>query len=339
MIYKIVLTGGPCSGKSTCLEMITKRLEEVGYKVITVPETAREIIQNITIPRPDDYEFSLIFQEAILKLQLTKEMIAESFAKICSLEKDVVILYDRSVLDNPVYLPYLKDFNTMLQKHNEKYFNLAQKYDLVIDLVTVASKFEHEYINDGVRLENNEVAIQLDKRTTNAYLSCRNLKIVPPTQDIQEKVDLAMSHIIDLINEKNNHYDDIFQPEINLDDYNKQSCELGDENCVSRYFVCRKNAYIDGVFYSLIKKQQNDNCVFELESFGAINKKYKSQIITHHEYLEKLPYFIKEKDVKYEEITFVKDYELFKIKKFETGRITVQKMNNEHIKENVLVKK
>ena len=38
--FKIVLTGGPCSGKSSSLKYITKKLSNIGFKVYTVPEVS-----------------------------------------------------------------------------------------------------------------------------------------------------------------------------------------------------------------------------------------------------------------------------------------------------------
>lgn len=39
-LYRIVITGGPCSGKSTCLTYFRKKLEKMGYRVFCVPEVA-----------------------------------------------------------------------------------------------------------------------------------------------------------------------------------------------------------------------------------------------------------------------------------------------------------
>lgn len=36
-IYKIVITGGPCGGKSTSLDRIQKDLTEKGFRVFSVP--------------------------------------------------------------------------------------------------------------------------------------------------------------------------------------------------------------------------------------------------------------------------------------------------------------
>ena len=39
-IHKIVLTGGPCAGKTTALALISDRLRERGYQVLSAPECA-----------------------------------------------------------------------------------------------------------------------------------------------------------------------------------------------------------------------------------------------------------------------------------------------------------
>ncbi|HVI40798.1 MAG TPA: AAA family ATPase, partial [Anaerovoracaceae bacterium] len=39
-IHRIVLTGGPCGGKTTALSFITDRLRSLGYNVFVVPEAA-----------------------------------------------------------------------------------------------------------------------------------------------------------------------------------------------------------------------------------------------------------------------------------------------------------
>ena len=44
MIKKVVLTGGPSSGKTTVLNSIVKEFNKHFVKVIVVPETATELI-------------------------------------------------------------------------------------------------------------------------------------------------------------------------------------------------------------------------------------------------------------------------------------------------------
>ena len=39
-LYKVLLTGGPCAGKTTILAKLTSHLDMKGYRVFSVPEAA-----------------------------------------------------------------------------------------------------------------------------------------------------------------------------------------------------------------------------------------------------------------------------------------------------------
>ena len=43
-ITKIVITGGPCAGKSTAMTWIQDHFTKLGYKVLFIAETATELI-------------------------------------------------------------------------------------------------------------------------------------------------------------------------------------------------------------------------------------------------------------------------------------------------------
>ena len=43
-IHKIVITGGPCAGKTTGMSWIQNAFTKLGYRVLFVPETATELI-------------------------------------------------------------------------------------------------------------------------------------------------------------------------------------------------------------------------------------------------------------------------------------------------------
>jgi predicted ATPase len=49
-ITKIVITGGPCGGKSTGLSRIEKHFSGLGYHVMFVNETATEMITGGAVP-------------------------------------------------------------------------------------------------------------------------------------------------------------------------------------------------------------------------------------------------------------------------------------------------
>ena len=70
-IWKIVLTGGPCAGKTSALKAVKERFTKLGFFVIFVPETATEIINSGVAPwflNPyEEFEF------AIMKMQLKRK--------------------------------------------------------------------------------------------------------------------------------------------------------------------------------------------------------------------------------------------------------------------------
>lgn len=49
-IIKIVITGGPCAGKTTALSKIEKTFTELGYSVLFVPEEAIELDNKVIEP-------------------------------------------------------------------------------------------------------------------------------------------------------------------------------------------------------------------------------------------------------------------------------------------------
>ena len=49
-ISKIVLTGGPCAGKTTGMSWIIDNFTKRGYKVLVVAETATELIEGGAYP-------------------------------------------------------------------------------------------------------------------------------------------------------------------------------------------------------------------------------------------------------------------------------------------------
>ena len=103
-ISKIVLTGGPCSGKSTALNWINNYFTKRGYIVLTVSDTANELITSGVSPQrcKTNYDYRLLQ----VKFQKYKEEIFESAANTMS--GKVLIVCDRGVMDNKTYIDDLK---------------------------------------------------------------------------------------------------------------------------------------------------------------------------------------------------------------------------------------
>ena len=195
---KIVLTGGPCAGKTTALSKIEEHLEECGYKVMVVSESATELIKGGIRPFGEsklDFDY---FQTLMVKYQLDKEKIYEMAAN--SLSDDVVIIYDRGVIDNKAYINQNK-FDEILDSYGLKELSLMDNYDMVLHLVTAADGAENFYTlgNNSARTETEEEAKVLDNKTVNAWLGHSNLKIIDNSTNFDDKLKRVLNSINNLL--------------------------------------------------------------------------------------------------------------------------------------------
>ena len=100
-ISKIVITGGPCAGKSTAMSWIRNAFSHRGYTVLIVPETATELITGGVAPWT--CQTNADYQKCQVELQLTKERLFEQAASGMASEK-ILIVCDRGVMDNRAYM-------------------------------------------------------------------------------------------------------------------------------------------------------------------------------------------------------------------------------------------
>ena len=100
-ISKIVITGGPCAGKTTAMNWINNAFSERGYDVLFVPETATELITGGVAPWT--CKTNSDYQHCHMRFQLDKEKVFEQAAKVMKKDK-ILIVCDRAALDNKVYM-------------------------------------------------------------------------------------------------------------------------------------------------------------------------------------------------------------------------------------------
>lgn len=99
IVSKIVLTGGPCAGKTTALARIEQDLQEKGYYVLIVSESATELIKGGIRPFGNNGISMLDFQKIIIPYQLKKEETYEDAIKYIPNDQKVIIIFDRGVMD------------------------------------------------------------------------------------------------------------------------------------------------------------------------------------------------------------------------------------------------
>lgn len=197
IISKIVLTGGPCAGKTTIIDKIREYLIDKGYNVFIVSETATEVIKSGIKPFGDNPLDTLSFQRIIFSQQLNKE---NSVLDAIKSYKDgkAIVIFDRGILDNKAYMS-IEQFNTLLNEFNLTELDICNRYDSVIHLNT-AALLEQGYTleNNNARSESKEEAIKLDEKTYNAWNLHSKLYSVKPEEDLNIKV----RNVFDIIDSK-----------------------------------------------------------------------------------------------------------------------------------------
>ena len=206
-IPEIVITGGPCGGKSGALDIIPRRLNAIGYSVIILREVAEDIFSSIF---PNDVkdirEFAQKYPERYCAMQeqmfleiMAKLEIRRNFAKICGGEK-IVILLDRGPMDALAYMPS-KDFFEFVRRNSFSIYDIRDSFDGVVHLVTAADGAEEFYEQNDVRIETPEEARALDKKTQWAWVGTPHLRIIDNSTGFDAKMDRLFRAILRVLGE------------------------------------------------------------------------------------------------------------------------------------------
>lgn len=190
-VYEYVITGGPCAGKTTALSKLDRVFTDRGYKVIIVPETATEVIGSGINPN----EVSVLeFQRVIMSRGLNKEESTRRVSKF--FEKDVIIFYDRGMLDSKAYMDYA-DFIQILKEYGVTEIEARDNYDAVFHLVTAAIGATEYYTtaNNEARSESAEQAAALDTITRDAWLGHPHLRVIDNSTGFSDKIDRLIKEV------------------------------------------------------------------------------------------------------------------------------------------------
>jgi predicted ATPase len=169
-IYKFVITGGPCAGKTTAMERMQVYLRERGFRVFVVPEAATMLFLNGAYPQDlASVDCERAFQSFVIKTQLTLEDSFQNYARACG--KKSVLLCDRGVMDGSAYVTD-EIWTGVLQKVGLDHISARDtRYDAIFHLVTAADGAETFYslANNEARHETPEQAIAQDRKTQHAW--------------------------------------------------------------------------------------------------------------------------------------------------------------------------
>ncbi|KNE61359.1 hypothetical protein AMAG_06188 [Allomyces macrogynus ATCC 38327] len=181
-VFVVALTGGPSGGKSTVQTMLSDVLENAGYKVYRVPETATILLGGGVTFADLDPDQQENFQENLLRVMMRLE---QTFIDLAHLNyekqgKKTVVLCDRGTMDPSAYIDrdgWLKILNKLdLQEVDIR----DNRYDVVVHLVTAADGAEEFYTleNNATRSEGLELARHLDSLVKHAWIGHPHFVVV-----------------------------------------------------------------------------------------------------------------------------------------------------------------
>ena len=191
-ITKIVITGGPCAGKSTALSRIEKHFTGVGCRVVFVNETATEMIMNGVTPWVGQ---NIDFQITLLRMQINREQLYSDWVSHLGEDK-VLLVCDRGALDNKAYMSE-EEFATALSELKTSEIALRDQYDAVFHLVTAANGAEEFYTlaNNQARTESVEEAVDLDNQLIAAWTGHPHLRVIDNSSEFEEKIQRLVAEI------------------------------------------------------------------------------------------------------------------------------------------------
>lgn len=180
-VLRIVLTGGPCSGKSAAIRQLTAEFPGA-FQVI--PEVASLVVKELGVSPPVDDRVALRrYNRAFGEIQRSFETVALHQAMQ---DGRRAVLMDRGTMDNAPYLPGGKI------ELERVYMSTAAaefaRYDLVVFIrMPERQVYERHRADNPARLETYDFAAWLEHRTGIAWNGHPNVIVVPDFPTWEEK--------------------------------------------------------------------------------------------------------------------------------------------------------
>lgn len=203
-IKRIVLTGGPCAGKTTALVRVIEHFSSRGYKVFTVPEVPTMFTQSGMNYLTTNKEFFYEGEKATLEIQLALEDKFLRMAKACN--EPAVLVCDRGTMDISAYMnPDLweqlcKDVGYTTQQLRD------DRYDAVLHLVSAADGAEQFYTtsnnasrNEAADEKGLAIARMLDKKVIEAWAGHSHLRVINNQDDFNRKLNRVLKEISNVL--------------------------------------------------------------------------------------------------------------------------------------------
>ena len=196
-VITIVLTGGPCAGKSTSLVAIATEVQRrTAFKVFCVPEAATLMVTGGLEWNDMTFERTVAYQLALLRTQLALEDNFKALAHACG--RPAVVLCDRGTMDGRSYCT-TEQWDAICQRGGYQTSDLRDnRYDAVLHMVTAAFGAEKCYnLDNPARYESLEGAREADLRLRQQYVGHPRIRLIDnkPGAHFQRKINEAVDFV------------------------------------------------------------------------------------------------------------------------------------------------
>lgn len=193
----IVVTGGPCGGKTTALGFLKEALFERGYVPVIVPECATALvgagIAPWTVTR-------LEFQRSIFELQLAQEDIFGRAA--AEIGDAVVLICDRGLMDGRGYLSE-EEFRGLLAGHGITHEEALGRYGAIFHLESTAFGLDNAYTveNNASRMEDVDEALEVERNIRVAWEEHPRRVIIGNEERFEDKCAHLLDEVLAFLEE------------------------------------------------------------------------------------------------------------------------------------------
>lgn len=198
---ELVLTGGPCGGKTSFQAYAQEKLADHGFTPFFPPEVATMLINGgkLNMARIAKYEPELMF-ELEKQFLLMQGSLRQRFRDLASKFENPVIIWDRAEMDVAAYMSP-EEFRACTEELNINTHSIRDSYHGVIHLVTAARGAAQFYTleNNPARSETPYQACQLDQRIQQAWLGHPHLRIIDNSSDFDLKMKRALKAVFRML--------------------------------------------------------------------------------------------------------------------------------------------
>ena len=202
-ITKIVLTGGPCAGKTTALVKVIEHFSSLGYKVFTIPEVPTMFTQAGMDYLTRNKVFFYEGEKATLEVQMSLEDKFIRMAEACT--EPCLIVCDRGTMDISAYMTSTM-WEDITRAVGTSTLELRQRYDAVLHLVSAADGAEQYYTTSNNASRNEpadeaglQIARMLDKKVIEAWTGHPHLRVINNHDDFDAKLNRVLKEISNVL--------------------------------------------------------------------------------------------------------------------------------------------